>query len=53
MYERQPDIVERFRILADVVENRIDGLARMLTETNLVPNLAKLLEMENEEEQEP
>jgi len=53
MYERQPDIVERFRILADVVGNRIDGLARMLMETDLVPSLAKLLEQANQEEDEP
>ena len=53
LYAKQPDIVAALRILAEVIENRIDGLAHMLLETDLAPNLAKLLEKKNQEEDEP
>jgi hypothetical protein len=53
LYAKHPDIVEGLRTLAEVVENRIEGLAHMLLETDLVPNLAKLLEKEKQEKEEP
>ena len=53
MYAKHPDIVGALKTLAEVVENRIDGLAHLLMDTDLVPQLAKLLEQENQEVEEP
>jgi hypothetical protein len=53
VYDTRPDVVGALRTLAQLVESRIDGLARLLVETDLVPQLAKLLESNDQEEKGP
>jgi hypothetical protein len=53
VYARRPDVVAALKTLAEVVESRIDGLARLLVETDLVPQLSKILESKHQEEEAP
>jgi hypothetical protein len=42
VYEKRPDVIGALEALADAVESRIDDLAQLLMETDLLPQLAKL-----------
>jgi len=53
LYASNPDLVPALGILAGVIESRIDGLGRLLIETDLVPQLARLLEAKQQEEEGP
>jgi hypothetical protein len=53
VYASRPDVVAALRALAELVESRIDGLARLLVETDLVPQLAGLLNVEPQGEEVP
>lgn len=53
VYAGRPDVVAALKTLAEVVESRIDGLARLLVETDLVPQLAELLKSKHQEEEAP
>ena len=53
VYAAHPNVVEALETLAEVVEQRIEGLARLLMETDLVAQLAKLLEREDGKSEKP